>query len=768
MLFLSALFFIFAILSAKYKEKKPKRLFFDAALFFIFGALGIIYFIANYFTGNGINETVLAALNLGLENAGFEEYIYLIIASLFAFVALFIAAFFYYHHINSIKVAKPQKIKAFLHNSFLVLAFLSHPALLDFKNLYQIITLEKADDFYLYYKTPDLSNLNSNKKNIVFIYAESLERTYFDTTIFDNLMPNLNSIIKDTNAIEFTNIVEASGANYTIAGMVSTQCAIPLYTTSGGNSMEEIDKFYPKAICMGDILKKEGYYLSFFQGSSLKFSGIGNFYKTHSFDTVMGKEELQRKLKNRKYLNGWGLYDDSLLDMAYDEFLNLSNSKEPFALFLHTIDTHHPKGHLSSKCKKQPYKEGLNEILNCAKCSDMLISEFIKKIKESKFANNTIIVITSDHLAMRNTASSYLEKSKNRRNLFVVIDPSATEHKSIDKIGSAFDITPTVLSFLGIKLDIGLGRNLTEQESIYNLFENFDKKLNQWREDILTFWQFPKIPDNISINPKKETLKFGETTYKLPVLMKIENKQVQPYFEYNNAWKLYEQLQHFKDGEKFLWVDKCEIMNNVFELNQTTKYCIAEGSFGVNYKVKDINNITEYRIDTFDKNTSASYLDIKTLKNNIEVLKNNGVKYKAALKDTIVFKKEGYPSFLQNIEGLSFPQEVGRWSDAWLHPSIIFTFKETLAKKFKFEIVLQGHKELKENRVQVKVGDVLREFNITTKEPQKITLEFDNITDANAIEIIPPHYIEPNEDSEDGDYRKLSLLFISMKITPLF
>ena len=454
MILLSLLFFIFAIFTMKHKQKHPRRLFFDASVFFIYGLFSIIYFVASYFTGAGINETIIATLNLGLGEAGFEEYLLLIFGAFFAFVTLFAAAFFYHRHLSSVVAAKPQKIKAFLHNGFLILAFLTHPALNNFKNLFLTMTMEQANDFYEYYKVPNNSSSSVYKKNIIFLYAESLERTYFDENIFPNLMPNLRKLIQDESGIEFTNIVQTSGTDYTIAGTVSTQCGIPLFTTSGGNSMEGIDKFYPKAVCIGDVLKKEGYYLSMMQGSSVKFSGIDKFYKTHGFDSVIGREELLKEVKNKRYVNGWGLYDDTLLDIAYKKFENLSSSKERFALFSHTLDTHHPNGHLSNSCSKDLYMDGSNEILNSVKCADILISEFIKKVKNSKYAEDTIIVVTSDHLAMKNTASDKLNKSQNRKNLFVVFEPSQSEYESVDNIGTPFDVASTVLSFLNINTDL--------------------------------------------------------------------------------------------------------------------------------------------------------------------------------------------------------------------------------------------------------------------------------------------------------------------------
>jgi len=627
LIYLSLLFYLFAIFTMKYKEKNPKRIFLETSLFFLFGFLSISYFAANYFTGHGINDAVIAALNLGFENAGFEEYILLILTVFGAFVALFVMAFFHYTHLKSVKIQDPKRIKAFVHNGFLLLAFLSHPTLHDLKNIYEAMTLEQANDFYEYYKTPDYiaPAAEQNKKNIVYIYAESLEKTYFDPLIFPNLTPNLSALIQAQNATEFTNIVQTTGTNYTIAGTLATQCGLALFSTSDGNTMDGVDKFYPKATCIGDILKKEHYYLSALQGGSTKFSGTDKFYKTHKFDAVEGREALLPKLRNKKYVNGWGLYDDTMLDFAYSKYEQLSISKEPFALFLHTLDTHHPNGHLSKSCAKSLYGDGKNSILNTVKCSDILLSKFIKKIQNSKDANNTIIVITSDHLAMRNTASKQLEKSDARRNLFVVFDSNTSLHVKNEKIGTPFDEAATVLSFIGIDTDLGLGRNLRQKESLYAAFDDFDTKVHQWREDILSFWEFPKMAATLTINTQKKLVYLGENTYKFPVLFRVLQESVEPYFQTEDSWKLYDHLDHFHANEQFLWIDECKMLNYIFDTNTQAKQCVAEGILGQEHTVKELKSASSYTIQNFSNIPNENNATLEKIKSNIATLiRNNG------------------------------------------------------------------------------------------------------------------------------------------------
>ncbi|PLY13233.1 MAG: hypothetical protein C0628_07040 [Sulfurimonas sp.] len=76
MIVLSFIFLIFAILTMKYKTKRKIRIFTESILLVIFGLITLIYISSNYFTGEGINHTVLSAISLGLENAGFQGIVH--------------------------------------------------------------------------------------------------------------------------------------------------------------------------------------------------------------------------------------------------------------------------------------------------------------------------------------------------------------------------------------------------------------------------------------------------------------------------------------------------------------------------------------------------------------------------------------------------------------------------------------------------------------------------------------------------------------------
>ncbi|HFD32984.1 MAG TPA: phosphatidylglycerol--membrane-oligosaccharide glycerophosphotransferase, partial [Gammaproteobacteria bacterium] len=450
-----------------YKKTNQPKILMYIYLVMVLSAiiLFIIYGLAYYFTGDGIDEATIYHLEYGLSGAGFLEYSWLIISTLIVFILGMLSLAIIILRQNNTKSA--YTINPFWLLSFLGISLLLNPAVIDFYNIKKefsgAISSKNLTNFNKSYRKPDIKESKKRHKNIVFIYAESLERTYFDNEMFPGLIKGLREI--ELKNLSFTNIKQVSGTGWTVAGITASQCGLPLFTASHGNSMSGMDNFLPSVICLGDILKEKGYQLNYMGGASLDFAGKGKLFKTHGFSNVLGRDELLPKIENKAYKTGWGLYDDSLFDMVYEHFSELSKTDKKFGIFMLTLDTHHPNGHPSKSCKGKEYKEGDNSILNAVSCSDYLISNFIKKISKSSYADKTLVVLVSDHLAMRNSAYDLLKKN-DRRNLFMVIEPGKNSFSKVDTIGSTMDIGSTILPFLGYTGDIGLGRDLLNSENL--------------------------------------------------------------------------------------------------------------------------------------------------------------------------------------------------------------------------------------------------------------------------------------------------------------
>ena len=321
-------------------------------------------------------------------------------------------------------------------------------------------------------------------KNLVVIFAESLEQTFFDEETFPGLLPNLKGLSMNDNFLvdNYTNILEEGG--WTMGGLTAMLCGIRLITPIGGeNFMDRVrGSFLPGARCLGDVLADANYTLHYMGGAHKQFAGKDKLFSSHGFQKVEGGE----RRKGGEPTAPWGRFDDALLDDVFERFTQLAkeenSSRKPFGIFMETVDTHGPGGVISPKCAStHRYGDGKNGMLNSVHCSDALIGDFLEELQTHPSFEKTVVAIVSDHLAHANTADQLLKKSRAKRlNTFLVVrgdetgDETGDEYKSrvIACPGTSLDIGATILDYLRDDDDddtdsaaLGLGRSLSTNRS---------------------------------------------------------------------------------------------------------------------------------------------------------------------------------------------------------------------------------------------------------------------------------------------------------------
>lgn len=467
------------LLKQLHELKNSQKLF--SALLFLHTFLIAAYLISNSFTGRGFEESAIYLIYTGVEGLELEGFQYLIFStSLLLLVALYLC------------IKAPNYWKTYQQSSanfrgginLALIAFLvAQPVC-----TYLIINSALFNSAISLYK-PDIRFTEpkgirlTNKPNLVFIYLEGFERTFLNETAFPGLAPNLKKL--ESEGLSFNNIKEVYGTRWTIAGMVASQCGLPLQPVANANKP---GTFMPKATCLGDILHDNGYYQAYIGGASMRFGGKGNFYSTHRFDSIEGRDELIGKLPESTPLTQWGLYDDKLFDLALNKLEQIRQLEKPYALFMLSLDTHPPEGYPSPSCEGIQYQQGDEPTLNSVHCSDLLVSNLIKKIMMSPDYNNTYIVVASDHLSLSHTASDQLNDLR-RRNLLFVLGKDINSSIST-RYGSTLDIAPTLLSLMGNPVDeFNLGVNL--QAEIPTFVENSitpDYDLKVWSTRLQEFY----------------------------------------------------------------------------------------------------------------------------------------------------------------------------------------------------------------------------------------------------------------------------------------
>jgi hypothetical protein len=300
-------------------------------------------------------------------------------------------------------------------------------------------------------------------KNLVMVFMEGLGKIYTDNAVFPGLTPNLNRFAEEGWALD--NLNQVRGSEWTMGGIVSSLCGTPLVHNLGldGNAIL-FTGFLDRAWCLPDVLDKADYEQVFMGGASLDFAGKGEFLRAHSFDQVLGREELAPRLPDPSYLGGWGLFDDSLFSLAIDEFNRLAETGRPFNLTVLTVDTHHPTGEPSHGCK--PFEAIDNSILHAVHCTDQLVGKFVEQLKQHAAYEETIVVLVSDHLGMRNNAQPLFPRNYERTLYFTALN--TPPHDQAQDQATPVDLAPTILNLLGV------GHNVTFLAGIDLLEEGID------------------------------------------------------------------------------------------------------------------------------------------------------------------------------------------------------------------------------------------------------------------------------------------------------
>jgi len=361
-----------------------------------------------------------------------------------------------------------------------------------------------TSDFYAEHYIPPASVTleKSAHKNLILIYVESLENTYNRDDLFKtNLIRTLEPDYLDGKM--FTKWRQLPGTSWTIAGIIGTQCGIPLKPSLGGHNdgepqnsiFEVVTAFLPNAICLGDILKTQGYKNIYMQGASLKFAGKDGFFLTHGYDEAYGRDEFL-KMNNKLAVSNWGIYDDDLLKLAKERIDELeSNPNQPYNLTLLTVDTHQPVGHLSRTCKQR----GVKKFRGIVRCTSEMVSELTEYIKSKDYLKNTTVVIVGDHLAMTNPVIKKIRKADERFifNNYITNDSSLLKNRNEFV---HFDHFPTILESIGFKVPGGklaLGISGFNEEKL--TAEQTQDRLADLEENVLrysniyqSFWLEPE------------------------------------------------------------------------------------------------------------------------------------------------------------------------------------------------------------------------------------------------------------------------------------
>lgn len=332
---------------------------------------------------------------------------------------------------------------------------------------------EKSSIFEDYYVDPKVTEMTfpAQKKNLIYIFLESVETTYLSREVGGqqehNLMPHLTELAM-SSGINFSNsetlggALQVPGTGYTVGAMVAQSSGIPII--GDGNAYGETDDYIPGAYSIGEVLKQEGYSNTLMIGSEASFAGRDKYYEQHgNYDILDYEHAIDTNWIPTDYREWWGYEDEKLFEFSKEVLSDLANKEQPFNFTMLTADTHFEDGYLSSNT---PLKFE-DQYSNVISFSDELLAAFLTWIKEQPFYDNTVVVISGDHLSMDQDFFNHLDHGYQRTVFNVILNSTASPLQIHNRQYSTMDLYPTTLAAMGVKIEVerlGLGTNLFSNE----------------------------------------------------------------------------------------------------------------------------------------------------------------------------------------------------------------------------------------------------------------------------------------------------------------
>ncbi len=385
----------------------------------------------------------------------------------------------------SITVSLVLSVGLLVHAAF-------HTELVD----YILANINKSAIFETEYRNPNTVNLTfpEEKRNLVYIFMESMETSYLDDSmgggLESNLIPELTQLAQENINFSHNETVggfrEVPGSGWTIGAMVAQTAGIPLKvppTAADGNSYGGDGVFLPGVTNLTNILHENGYYQALMVGSDVNFGGRGAYYRSHGVDKIYDLfTARQDGIVDEDYFVWWGMEDMYLYEYAKQELAEIAAQEQPFAFTMLTVDTHHVGGYKCSLCGAD-HAENYDNVISCA---SKQVAQFVAWIQQQPFYENTTIIITGDHRSMdgdyfaRNVDGGYVRHMYN-----CFINAAAQPSNATNREFTTVDMFPTTLRAIGCQIDrdrLGLGTDLFSdtptlaEEMGYTAFCNEVKK----------------------------------------------------------------------------------------------------------------------------------------------------------------------------------------------------------------------------------------------------------------------------------------------------
>ncbi len=313
------------------------------------------------------------------------------------------------------------------------------------------------------------------KPNIIVFFLEGVSARNLNCygAEFKGLTPNIDEFAK--TAMKVDNYYNHTAAS--CRGLHGQLCSVyPFYGYGewSASNNQKLDKINYSSI--PSILNNLGYDTLFFCAEN---KPITQLFKMLKFKTIYNANKIIKELLRggEEYVKDDILTDKSFFE-AFIKYLKIrekSKTKRPFFIGLYNIETH---AYFKTPPNRIKYKNSDNDTLNSIHNLDLQFGKFYNYFKKSSYAENTIVIVTTDH-------AHYFGDSHYQRTLtghyqllpvdtipLLVYNPFLNLPRRYDaKMGTSINLAPTIFHMIGINNieNNFLGESLFERTKDYGV-----------------------------------------------------------------------------------------------------------------------------------------------------------------------------------------------------------------------------------------------------------------------------------------------------------
>ena len=286
------------------------------------------------------------------------------------------------------------------------------------------------------------------KHNIVLIILESFGQEmigYYNTAYEKSLTPFLDSLLSESLTFD-----GMANGRRSIEALPSIFCGLPsLMATdypSSRYAINRIDGF-------GSILKENGYKTAFFHGGNNGTMSFNSTSKSCGFDDYYGRNEYDNDID---FDGTWGIYDGAFLQYTASK---LNEYEQPFAATIFTLSSHHP--YSLPEDYILPDSTATTSFEKTVQYVDDALKDFFHTIYRYDWFDNTIFIITADHVNPEHKFDSYKNSRATYKIPLAFFAPQIIDNAQTNEIAQHIDIGISTLSLLNISDNIfSFGRNI--------------------------------------------------------------------------------------------------------------------------------------------------------------------------------------------------------------------------------------------------------------------------------------------------------------------